>query len=74
MYCQIIKEIIIKLNNKQRVVHPKYLISTIPNELRIIIMIISKNIYHDFDTLNNDTLNHMIKCRDCSKDLLYTIR
>ena len=77
MYCpNYKKEIIIKLNNKQlEVVHEVFDTHHIPNELRIMIieLCVIKNIYHDFDTLNNDTLNHMIKCRDCSRDLLYTI-
>ena len=77
MYCPNYKrEVIIKLNNKQlEVVHHIFDTHYIPTELRIMIieLCVIKNIYHDLNTLNKDTLHHMIACRDCCRDLLYTI-
>ena len=77
MYCsKYNKEVIIKLNKEQITnVHLVFDQYFIPTELRIKIIKLCtiKNIYHDYDDLNNETLNHMIKCRDCSTDLLYKI-
>ena len=77
MYCpDYKKEVIIKLNREQlKIVHFVFDKYFIPTELRIMIIKLCKitNIYHDYDSLNNDTLNHMIKCRNCTIDLLYTI-
>lgn len=70
------KEVIIKLNHEQlKLVHSVFDKYLIPTELRIMIIKLCTiiNIYHNYDTLNNDTLNHMIQCRNCSTDLLYTI-
>ena len=77
MYCPNYKrEVIIELNSEQlKIVHLVFDKYFIPTELRIMIIKLCKiiNIYHDYDTLNNDTLNHMIECRNCCRDLLYTI-
>ena len=77
MYCvNCKKEVIIKLNREQiKMVYRVFDKYSIPTELRIMIIKLSTiiNIYHDYDTLNNESLNHMLQCRNCATDLLYTI-
>mgnify|MGYP001296761971 CR=1 FL=1 len=77
MYCPDYKrKVIIKLNREHiKIMHRVFDKYFIPTELRIMIIKLSTiiNIYHDFDTLNNETLNHMLQCRNCATDLLYTI-
>ena len=77
IYCdQYIHQVIIKLTENQKdALHQGFDKYGIPYELRVIIFNYSIiiNTYDHFKTLNNNTLEHMLYCKECCPELLYII-